>query len=551
MVDADERADGLLKWWGDLKAQRNSFDDLWQTITDLVFPDGPDFTGRSAQQGERRTERQYDSTVTLALFKFAAVMESLLTPRLSKWHRVTSTNPELNKVQRVKVFWDDAAEKLFRARKDPRARYYSHNYDTLLSMGAYGNRGMLILPRPTGGIQYRALPLDGLWVALDAEGVVNTVFRRYELEAKECVRIWGDKAPERARTAKSPFEKLEFLHVIMPRTDIDYEAPGFRSMPWASIEIAVKDRKIMSEGGYTTWPLPFGRYVRSPREDYGRGPATMVLPHVGVVNEQKRTHLEAGELIARPPVLLPADGLIGSKDAGGTIDLRSGSLVYGGVDDRGNQLARPFVNGGNPAITREMIQDEQQIIQDPFLVNLFQILIETPQRTATEVLELVREKGILIAPTVGRQHDEWLGPQIEAELDILEAQGKLGEMPPELIEAQGEYEIVYDSPATHMMRSEEMLGVQQMLELAFAMAERFPSQAPRIEAMISVPDIIRLQHEVGGAPARVLRGEDEVEAIMAREAQAAQEAQAVEQLPAVAKGMRDLAQAAPALEAVA
>ena len=39
--------------------------------------------------------------------------------------------------------------------------------------------------------------------------------------------------------------------------------------------------------------------------------------------------------------------------------------------------------------------------------------------TATEVLERAREKGALLAPTMGRQQSEALGPMIEREIDIL------------------------------------------------------------------------------------------------------------------------------------
>ena len=40
-----------------------------------------------------------------------------------------------------------------------------------------------------------------------------------------------------------------------------------------------------------------------------------------------------------------------------------------------------------------------------------------PQMTATEVIERTNEKGILLAPTIGRQQSEYLGPMIERELD--------------------------------------------------------------------------------------------------------------------------------------
>ncbi len=43
--------------------------------------------------------------------------------------------------------------------------------------------------------------------------------------------------------------------------------------------------------------------------------------------------------------------------------------------------------------------------------------------TATQVIELVNEKGMLVAPTLGRQHTEYVGGLVERELDLM-AEGR-------------------------------------------------------------------------------------------------------------------------------
>jgi hypothetical protein len=53
-----------------------------------------------------------------------------------------------------------------------------------------------------------------------------------------------------------------------------------------------------------------------------------------------------------------------------------------------------------------------------FLVSLFKVLSEHPNMTATQVIELVNEKGMLVAPTLGRQHTEYVGGMVERELDL-------------------------------------------------------------------------------------------------------------------------------------
>ena len=117
-----------------------------------------------------------------------------------------------------------------------------------------------------------------------------------------------------------------------------------------------------------------------------------------------------------------------------------------------------------------MMEMERHAINDAFLVTLFQILIETPTMTATEVLERAREKGALLSPTMGRQQSEDLGVMTEREIDLMEMQGELPPFTPAMIEAQGEWEIEYDSPLSRAQRAEEAEGFLRTFEVATAYA---------------------------------------------------------------------------------
>jgi hypothetical protein len=149
--------------------------------------------------------------------------------------------------------------------------------------------------------------------------------------------------------------------------------------------------------------------------------------------------------------------------------LKSGAINAGGV----NRDGRPLVHAlptGNLAAGDKMMELERAHIQDAFLTTLFQILTDLPQATATEVIELVREKGVLLSPTMGRQQSEYLGPAIDRELDVLAQQRLLPPMPPALREAGGKYKTRYDSPLSRAQRAEEASGFLRMLELSLKVA---------------------------------------------------------------------------------
>ena len=126
--------------------------------------------------------------------------------------------------------------------------------------------------------------------------------------------------------------------------------------------------------------------------------------------------------------------------------------------------------------------------------------------TATEVLQRAQEKGALLAPTVGRQQSETLGPLIERELAVLVEQGLIPELPPVLEEAGGEYEIEYVSPLTQAMRAPEGVGILRTLESVQAIAAIDPSVMDNFDA----DQITRTLAEIHGAPQKILRDENEV-----------------------------------------
>jgi len=121
----------------------------------------------------------------------------------------------------------------------------------------------------------------------------------------------------------------------------------------------------------------------------------------------------------------------------------------GGVTADGKELVKVLPTG-NIQISKEMMAEEKALIEDAFLVNLFQLALnlkDLPQMTATQVIEITNQKGILLAPTVGNQEED-LGHMIDRELDVAMAIGAFRNypMPPRLREANGAYSIVYTSP---------------------------------------------------------------------------------------------------------
>ena len=485
-----------------MSAARSNFESHWTEIAERVIPAHSKLFqqgGFTGTKGEKRNEYIYDSTAAIALNRFSSILDSLLTPRNQTWHRILPSDRELQKDRQVRLWFEEVNRILFKFRYSAKANFASQNQQNYKSLGAYGT-GCMFVDDMAGepGIRYRNCHLGEIYFSENHQGIVDKVLRYFPLSARQAVQKWGDVLPQTIRDTanRAPEKEYFFFHCVKPRTDRDPERRDYKGMAYASYYVAEEGKTLLSEGGYSTMPFPISRYEQMPGEIYGRSPAMDVLPAIKTLNEQKKTVLKQGHRTVDPVLLAHDDGIVDS------FSMRPGAINAGGVSADGRALVQPLAVG-NIAIGKELMDDERAVINDAFLVTLFQILVETPQMTATEVMERTREKGILLAPTIGRQQTEYLGPMIERELDILARQGMLPPMPDMLIEAQGDYRVEYDSPLSRAQRAEEASGLMRSVETALQVVN--VTQNPEPLDFYDWDTIIPEISEIQGVPARWMR----------------------------------------------
>ncbi|MDE2020401.1 MAG: head-tail connector protein [Patescibacteria group bacterium] len=526
-----------------LQQYRSNFGIQWEEVAELIWPEQRNtfFYGDYNMAGVKKTDRQVDSTGMVALNRFGAICDSLLTPRNMIWHMLEATDDDLKKDRATRVWYENTVKKLFKYRYMPDANFTANNQMSYKSMGAFGNGITFIdkLRSHTGniGLRYKSIPTGEMFFMENHQGMVDGFVRWFRMTARQAAQKWGmENLPETIQeAAKRGTEDLHmFLHYVLPRDDYDPERLDERSLLYASHYISVDGRKLLSSGGYNTFPVALGRYDQAPGETYGRGPAMHVLPTLKTLNAEKRTFLRQGHRAADPVLLTADDGIV-------DFSLRPGALNKGGVSADGKPLIQ-VLPAGNIQVTKEMMDEERALINDAFFVSLFQILTESPQMTATEVIERVNEKGILLAPTIGRQMSEYLGPMIDRELDLLSQMGLLDPMPPALAELKGDYHVVYTSPLARAQRAQEVSGALRTLETVKELVAITgdPSLLDPFNFDTMIPDMARIQ----ATPEAWLAGADEI--AQKRQARAKQQAaqQQIQAAPAQAAMMK--AQAAQA-----
>jgi hypothetical protein len=485
----------VMQEFSQLQTARNTFASQWEEVAELVLPTSRNtfMYGSFNWQGQKKTDRQVDASGMMALSRFAAICDSLLTPRNMFWHGLEANDPYVMKDRATKLWFEDTTRRLFKYRYSPHGNFSAQNQNNYQSLGAFGTGAMFVdeFFSLTGerGLRYKAIPLGELFLRENHQGVIDGFVRWFRLTARQCLQRWPDTFPDVLRAPLDANSEMQynFLHHVCPNQEYEPGRLDAKGKIFSSCYISIEGKSLLQEGGYRSFPIAASRYDQTPGETYGRSPAMMVLPALKTLNAEKTTFLKQGHRAADPVLLMADDGLL-------DMNLRPGAVNKGGMSADGRPLVGVLPTG-NIQVTQEMMQEEKSLINDAFLVTLFQILTETPQMTATEVIERTNEKGILLAPTVGRQQSEYLGPLIDRELDLMAHLGLLAPMPPRLKEAKGDYSVVYSSPMSRAMKAQEAAGFMRTLSMVqdLTAITQDPSLLDPFDFDTAIPAIAEIQ----------------------------------------------------------
>ena len=463
-----ECVNNTLQVTSQLTAYRNQgFAGQWEEVAELVLPSFRNtfIYGNYNTPGIKKTHQQIDSTGQLALSRFGAVCESLLTPSNSIYQHLKASDPYVMKDRDTTAWFEETTRLLFYYRNQPEANFSSQNQANFISLGAFGNHGMMIDELDdfdVTGTRYCSIPLGELFWRENHQGRVDSFARWMRFTARQAEQKWPGQLPPNMRGAlhQNSEQKFNFWHFVEPRNDYDPQRLDARGKRWRSVYVSVEGKCLMFkqgadiEGGYRTFPIAPGRYEQAPGESYGRGWAMAVLPSLKTLNAQKAVFLKQGHAAADPVLITGDDGIIGSR--------RPGAVNPGLVNSDGKPMVHTLPTG-DIQISKEMMGEERSLINDAALVTLFQILVKSPTMSATEVIERANEKGILLAPTMGKQQ-LYIGQMTHRELDVLAHLRLLPPMPPRLKEAKGAYHIVYDNPLSRLAKAQESAGFLRTIE---------------------------------------------------------------------------------------
>lgn len=432
----------------------------------------------------------------------------MLTNPATRWFDLRLAQPTALRGDPAARLWlQGAGEALIEAFNESNLAPQLH--ELYLDLGCFGT-GCLYVEADGGDLRFSARHPAEIYVAENAHGLIDTVYRRFVFTARQAVQEFGAEALGarlRGAAAKTPDAEFGFVHAVFPRAERGPGRGDSRNLPYASVYVSVDDQTVVSESGYHEFPYMVPRWAKVSGEVYGRSPGMTVLPDVKMLNEICRTTLRAAQKAVDPPLMMPDDGFLGPVRA------MPGGINYyrAGTADR----IEPLVSGGNIGLGLEIEEQRRALIRSAFFVDQLQ-LSGGPQMTATEVLQRSDERLRLLGPMLGRLQSELLRPLIIRSVGILGRAGRLPPAPPSLLGAT--LQIDYISPVARAQRAEEV----QSMARAWEAVAPFAGANPEMLDLIDGDRLLRHVVDRLGAPFSVLRSAGAVAKIRRERRQAMQ-----------------------------
>lgn len=454
----------LVQRYDVLKNERGQWEDHWQDVSEFIFPRRAAFNV-TRTKGDKRMQRVYDGTGMQALELLASGLHGFASNPSARWFTLKTTSAALNEMDPIREWLGDVEDIIFSKLHSPDSSITSHLHEMYMDMGAFGTGIMFIGVGKKENLLFQTRFLGECVIDENSEGVVDTVIRCFRWNVRQVMQQWPDTAGEeiRKKFQDGKFdEPVELLHAVYPRADRDPKKETADNLPYASVYIEKKDKRVLQEGGFEEFPYAVPRWYKAAGERYGRSPAMSALPDVKMLQEMAKTTIRAAQKIVDPPLLVPDDAMIGP-----VLTIPGGLNFY-----RGEREIAPLQTGANIPISLEMMQDLRNRILKTFYADIMQPAMDK-QMTAYEYSKIVEQAMRLLGPVVGRMESELLGPLIRRVFGILSRNGEFPEQPPEL---DGQpWTVEYVSPLAQAQRAQKVDAAVNMLTIAGQMAQFDPS----------------------------------------------------------------------------
>lgn len=509
---------------------------MMKDVSTYILPRKGLYTADGVKPHEKVAEKYkkiLNSTATRSLRLLASGMQGGLTSPSRPWFRIRTEDPQLYKIEDVSVWcqWvEDLMYSVFNG-----SNFYSSVHTLYKDEAGFGQGVLFEEEDPKTIIRFTVSPAGEYCLAANARSEVDTLYRRFFMPARDIVGRFGresvsDDVKRAVNTPGSYYQWFEIVHIIEPNTDRDASKIDYTNMAYRSCWMEYrKTDKLLSKHGYMEKPFMAPRWSCEFPEVYGEGPAFDALGVTKLLQAMEKTSCKAADKQVDPPLRVPSKW---HKKA----NLLPGGHNLVDSNDPKDSIGKLYDINFDISQVEAKIQRYEQLIERLFFMDLFTLITDRPEMTATEVLERKEEKLNLLGPVIDNQIHELLDPVIERTFNIMERRGMIPP-PPEALQGSS-LKIDYISL---LAQAQKMIGIGGM-EAYLTVAERLAAVDPGSLIKTDTDAYLEEYAERVAVSPRITRDQELVEQARADQAAKEEEMRQAEIMKEASKDIKNLSQ---------
>jgi hypothetical protein len=249
-----QRVQDLIKEGDALFNKRSGLHSLWQETALQFYPIRADFTTVHCE-GEEFASHLMTGRPVLAHRDLGNALSSMLRPRGTPWFHARTDDEQINSDAGAKQWLDHKSDVMRRVMYDKRSQFVRATKEGDNDFVCFGQCVITVEPnRDLNGILYRSWHLrDTAWCE-NAELVIDTVHRKWDIKAVNLINLFPKTVSDKVRkdAEKEPYKEIKCRHIVMPADQYDYGADSDKKVnrdrfPFVSIYVDVDNQTILEE----------------------------------------------------------------------------------------------------------------------------------------------------------------------------------------------------------------------------------------------------------------------------------------------------------------
>jgi hypothetical protein len=486
---ADLTVDQLLKRQKIAQNKKEDFRSLYEDAMEFALPQrnlyGGEYEGRVG--GKKKMSRVFDSTAINSTQRFANRLQSGIFPPQRKWCRLESgTDIPANRKSELQRALDLYNDKMFAVLKQSNFDIAMGEFLLDLSVGT----AVMLVQSGDAVSPINFIPVPQYLVSFEegANGQVDNVYRKMRLKGEAIQLQWPEaKIPKEVQDqiADKPTEEVDLLEATVMNIDRgDY----------TYYVVHEKTKTMLVKKKMKTSPWVVSRYMKVAGEIYGRGPVLTALPDIKTLNKTKELLLKNASLAITGVYTAADDGVLNPAN----VKIVPGAIIpvarNGGPQ---GDAIKPLPRAGDFNVTQIVINDLVQSIKRTLLDESLPP-DNMSARSATEVVERMKELSQNLGSAFGRLINETMIPMVTKILEIMDERGLI-DLP---LRINGlDVKVSPVSPLAMAQNMDEVQNIIQFMQIAQSlgpegqMAVKMGSVADYIADKLGVPAMIRTSPE--------------------------------------------------------